>query len=91
MINNGHSRRVTGAEREGRMRGLVATQARRTTVVALALSVSLVIQVMNLLDVFDGAPTGVWIAVITIQISLVGVMIAVSVLNLRERRTRPHG
>jgi hypothetical protein len=70
------------------MRSLVATQARRTTVVALALSLNLVIQLMNLLDVFDGAATWVLIAVITITFSLLGVAIVVLVLNLRERRAR---
>jgi hypothetical protein len=70
------------------MRSLVATQARRTTVVALALSLNLVIQLMNLLDVFDGAATWVLMTVITITFSLLGVAIVVLVLNLRERRAR---
>jgi hypothetical protein len=70
------------------MRSLVATQARRTTVVALALSLNLVIQLMNLLDVFDGAATWVLITIITITFSLLGVAIVVLVLNLRERRAR---
>jgi hypothetical protein len=70
------------------MRSLVAPQARRTTVVALALSLNLVIQLMNLLDVFDGAATWVLMTVITITFSLLGVAIVVLVLNLRERRAR---
>jgi hypothetical protein len=79
---------VTRAEHRGWMRSLVATQARRTTVVALALSLNLVIQLMNLLDVFDGAATWVLMTVITITFSLLGVAIVVLVLNLRERRAR---
>jgi membrane protein YdbS with pleckstrin-like domain len=77
------------AKPKGWMSKVLATQAHRTAVVTLALVLSLVIQVLNLLDVFDGAPTEVGVAVIAIQVLLLAVMVAVSVLNLRERRSRP--
>jgi hypothetical protein len=80
---------VTRAERKGRLRKLLATPERRRALVALALLVSLVIQVLNLLDVFDGAAAGVWIAVIAAQILLSAVVVA-SVLDIRGRRAGPH-
>jgi len=89
LIDDRQSRRVIRAEQRGWMRGLMATQARRSTVVTLALFLSLVIQLMNLLDVFDGASTGLWIAVFTIQILLLAVVIIVPVVGMRERGTRP--
>jgi membrane protein YdbS with pleckstrin-like domain len=75
---------VTGADHQNWMQGLVATQGRRTTVLAVALSVNLVIQLMNLLDVFDGAPTWVLIVVFAVQILLLVVIITLLVVNLRE-------
>jgi hypothetical protein len=89
LINGCQSHSVTPARPQGWMRSLIATQARRVTVVGLALSVNLVIQVTNLLHGFDGAPTWVLIAVATIQILAFGVATVVLVLNLRERRTPP--
>src|SRR3954470_5720925 len=90
LINRGHPRRMPGGEHQSWMRGLVATQARRATVVTLGLSLNIVIQLMNLLDVFAGAPPWVLIAIFMIQILALGVAIVVLVLNLRERRARPH-
>jgi hypothetical protein len=89
LIISEHARRVTSAERKGRLRGLVATQERRLTLLSLALGVNLVLQLMNLLDVFDGAPAWVWIAVFTVQGLLLAVLVIVSVFQIRERRTRP--
>jgi hypothetical protein len=88
-INHRHAARVTRAEREGWLRGLLATPERRRALVALALLFSLVIQLMNLLDVFDGAAAGVWIAVIAAQIlcRLAGVT-GQSALGSRERGRR---
>jgi hypothetical protein len=87
-IENGHPRRVTSTDHEGWLRGLVATEERRSVLLTLALGVNLVLQVLNLLDVFDGAPTWVWIAVFTIQTLLLVVMVAVGVVGIRERRAR---
>lgn len=89
-INHRHAAHVTRAERKGRLRRLLATPERRRALVALALLVSLVIQVLNLLDVFDGAAAGVWIAVIAAQILLLAVMVVASVLDIRGRRAGPH-
>jgi hypothetical protein len=88
LISNGHPPGVTSAEHKGWMRGLVATEERRTVLLTLALGVNLVLQLMNLLDAFDGAPTWVWIAVFMIQTLLLVVMVIVGVVGFRERRAR---
>ena len=79
---------MTSARHEGGLRRLVATEERRTVLLTLALGVNLVLQVLNLLDVFDGAATWVWIAVFTIQTLLLVVMVIVGVVGIGERRAR---
>jgi uncharacterized membrane protein len=76
------------ADRRSWLGRLMATRERRTALATVAVIVGLVLQVMNLLDVFDGAPAWVGAAVLVLLVLVLAVVIAVAVLDVRERRAR---
>ena len=79
---------MSGVGERSWARGLMATQERRTTVLTLAVALNLVIVLLNLLDVFEGAPTAVSIAVLTLQTVLLLVIIGALVVIRRTATTR---
>ena len=57
------------ADRTGWLSRLMATEDRRTSLATVAVVVGLVLQLMNFLDLFDGAPAWVWAAVLVLLVS----------------------
>jgi hypothetical protein len=62
--------------------------SRRLTVANVAVAVGLILQVLNQLDVFDGATTWVWIALFTAYTLILAIVLAVAGLNIRDTRAR---
>ncbi len=82
----GHTAHVARGEPTGWGRRLLADPARRSLLATVAVIAGLVLQVINLLDVFDGAPAWVWVAVFTAYVLILGVVLTVAYLNIRDAR-----
>ncbi|MGY1711475.1 hypothetical protein ACI8AC_18410 [Geodermatophilus sp. SYSU D00758] len=62
--------------------------SRRSLLATVAVVAGLALQLVNLLDVFDGAPTSVWITVFAVQALVLADVLVVAYSNVRDARAR---
>ncbi len=85
---SGDAARVAGTKQSGWLRWLFATEPRRQTLWFVTVGTSLVLQVLNLAGVFDGAPVVVYVVMAVVYGVLLALLLALLVIRLRERRAR---
>ena len=79
---------MTGNERTGGWRALLADKAHRTHLATSAGIIALSLQVLLLVGVLDGTPTWVQIAVFATYAFMVAFVLAMAFLTVKEQRAR---